>query len=304
MNQIMRVIEKAETLTASEASLKFGLDYRVKKVSHGIDAPNSNEHVAIVREDTNEIFSFVKQGYEIMQCADAMQECDKFTETGQAKYVQGGTFKGGRVFWLRIAVPSGDFEPTSGDKHKTYLRIVSSHDGSKKFTIIPEVYRMVCTNGMYAWDQQREKQVSVKHTVNARSILNLRATEILATELAYFKDFALNAQVMARKQMTNLEIDSFLYTLLKTSEKDLNEDEKGTGKVQAQFDTLRDLCQIGTGIREYGLQGTAYGVYNAVTEYIGKYRSTRGDAENREYSEVFGSGKDLREKAFELLLKA
>ncbi len=300
----MKQIERGEALTASEASLKYGLNYKVIKKAHGMEAPNKDEHVAIVREDTGEIFQFAKKGYEPLQCAEAMQECDKFIGTGQAKYVNGGTYKSGRVFWLRIAVPSGDFEPTVGDLHKTYLNVVSSHDGSKRFTVIPEVYRMICSNGMHAWVQDQEKIVAVKHTVNARTIFNLRASEILATELNRFKDFAEKTKALARKQMTQLEIDSFLFSLFNVTQEDIDSKEKGTGKVEAQIDKVKDLCLVGTGIREHNLQGTAYGVYNAVTEYIGKYRSTRGNDENREFSELFTTGKDLREKAFALLLKA
>lgn len=300
----MRQIERGDTLTASEASLKYGLDYKVIKKAHGMDAPNSGEHVAIVREDTGEIFQFAKQGYEPLQCAEAMQECDKLIGTGQAKYVNGGTYKGGRVFWLRIAVPSGDFETTPGDLHKTYLNVVSSHDGSKRFTIVPEVYRMICSNGMHAWVNDGERIVAVKHTVNARAIFTRKASEILAKELHRFKVFAEKTKALAQKQMSQLEIDSFLFSLFNVTQEDIDSKEKGTGKVEAQIDKVKDLCQVGTGIREHNLQGTAYGVYNAVTEYIGKYRSTRGSEENRDYSELFTSGKDLREKAFEMLLKA
>lgn len=297
----MRQLERGEALTASDASLKYGLNYKVIKKQHGIEAPNAGEHVAIVREDTGEIYQFAKQGYEPLQCAEAMYEADKLVGTSGAKYVNGGTYKSGRVFWLRIAIPSGDFETTQGDKHKTYLKIVSSHDGSKRFSIYPEVYRMICTNGMHAWDKDLTKQVSVKHTVNLRSIFNLRASEVLSEAVSYFRQHAERSRALAKKQMTQLEIDSFLFELFNVTQEDIDSKEKRTGKVEAQVEKVRELCRVGTGIQENNLQGTAYGVYNAVTEYIGKYRSTRGSEENREFSESFTSGKALREKAFTLL---
>lgn len=297
----MRTIERGEALTASEASLKFGLNYRVIKKQHGIEAPNANEHVAIVRDDTGEIFQFAKLSYEPLQCNEAMYEADKLVGTSGAKYVNGGTYKGGRVFWLRIAIPTGDFETTSGDKHKTYLKIVSSHDGSRRFSIYPEVYRMICTNGMHAWDKDLTKMVSVKHTVNLRSIFNLRASEVLSEAVEYFKEHAERSRTLAKKQMSNLEVETFLFNLFNVTQEDIDSKEKRTGKVEAQIEKVRELCTSGTGIQENNLQGTAYGVYNAVTEYIGKYRSTRGSEENRLFSEDFTSGKALREKAFTLL---
>lgn len=301
MNQrTMSMIEKSEALTASEAILKFGLNWEVKEVNHGISAPNADDFKAIVHGVTGEIFQFPKKGYLPIQNAEMFQELDKFTKTGQAKYVQGGSYKGGRVVWLRLRVPSGDFETTPGDMHRTYLRVVSSHDGSSKFMIYPEVYRMICTNGMHAWTRDYEKTVAVKHTVNAKAILDLRVNEILTKELEYFAKFAEASKRLAKKQMTDLEIDSFLYRLFDVkSAEELN--EKGKGKTKSQVEKIKDLALMGTGIREHNLQNTAYGVFNAVSEYVDNYRPTRGDAENREFSGAFGSGKQLREKAFELL---
>ncbi len=291
----MRQIEKAEALTASEAVLKFGLNWNVAEKRVNIGAPNDGEFKAIVHGDTGAIFQFAKKGYLPIQNLELFQTGDKLTGTGQAKYVQGGSYKGGKIVWLRLRVPGGDFEPVPGDKHSTYLRMVSSHDGSSKFMIYPEIWRMVCTNGMHAFTRDYEKTVAVKHTVNAHTIMDLRASEVLAKELKYFRKFAEASREMARKQMNQLEVETFLQELFDVRDKEIK------GKTKAQIERVTELCQTGQGIREFNLQGTAYGVYNAVTEYIGKYRPTRGDAENREFSEAFGSGKQMREKAFELL---
>lgn len=292
-----RRIENGETLTASEALLKFGLNWKVVEKPLGIEAPNAGEFKAIAHGDTGVIFQIAKKGYRAIQNYEALQVCDEFTQTGQAKYVNGGSYKGGSLIWLRLRVPDGDFEPVQGDKHQTYLRIVTSHDGSSRFMIYPEVWRMVCTNGMYGWANDKARTIAVKHTLNAKPRMVIRATDVLAKELAEFKRFAEASKVMAKTQMAELEIETFLQTLF-----DVKDDE-AKGKTKAQIEKVKDLCLVGTGIREYNLQGTAYGVYNAVTEYIGTYRSTRGNGENREFSEAFGSGKQLREKAFALLLK-
>lgn len=295
-----QAIENQEALTATEAVLKYGLSWKVLKKDHGIIAPNAEDFTAIVREDTGDIFQFAKKGYTPIQNGDVFREIDSLVETGQAKYVQGGSYKGGAVVWLRLRVPSGDFEPKPGDKHRTYLRVITSHDGSIKFTMVPEVYRMICSNGMHAWTEDAAKAVSVKHTANALPRFRMRASEVLATEIEYFKRFAEASRRMAQKQMTTLEIDSFLAALFNVEGK---ETDAIAGRTRNQIEQVKDLCFAGTGIKEFDLQNTAYGVYNAVTEFIGKYRPTRGEAENAEYSEAFGSGKALRERAFELLTK-
>jgi phage/plasmid-like protein (TIGR03299 family) len=291
----LREIESQEVLTASECILKHKLGWNVAKKPVYVDGKLAEDFVAIQREDTGTIFQVAGAKYEPIQNVDAFKFFDEITKTGQAKYVQAGSYKGGAVVWLRAKMPC-DFEVLPGDKLNTYLKIVTSHDGSHRLTIFPEVYRQVCSNGMHAWVKDASRTVAVKHTEHAGRRFMFKAKEVLTHEIEYFQRFAERCRQLAQSPMTSGEVDRFLERLFA-----VKEGSEVSTKTENQIGEISRLVRVGTGMDIKGVQGTAWAVYNAVTEYVDKYRPTRGEDENREYSAEFGSGRDLREKAFELL---
>jgi phage/plasmid-like protein (TIGR03299 family) len=165
-------------------------------------------------------------------------------------------------------------------------------------SIVPRIYRQVCSNGLHAWVADYTRAVAVKHTQNAENRFITNAKEILEQEVAYFERFKQASFALARKQMSSLEIDNFLNELFKANEK-----EEVSTRAKNQMQEIKDLAFRGKGQDIDGVKGTAWAVYNGVTEYVDHYRSSRGSDENREFSSDFGSGAQLRERAFELLTK-
>lgn len=298
MTRQLRQLEAGEVLTASEAVLKYGLNWDVEKRPVIVDGKEAEDYRAIVRSDNGRIFQIAGSRYEPIQNRDAFRFFDAIVGTGQAKYVNAGAYKGGAVTWLRARIPY-DFEVLPGDKVATYLKIVNSHDGSHKLTIYPESFRLICTNGAGVWQREYAYTVAVKHTENAEARFVFNSKNVLEKYISYFEKFSAGCRALAEKQFTGLQIDSFLESLFEVKAGE----EVGT-KQKNQIEAIRGLVGAGTGNDLPGVKGTAWAVFNAVTEYIDNYRPTKGEAENREYSAEFGSGRDLRESAFELLLKA
>jgi len=292
----IKTIESHEAMTASECLIKHNLNWKVVKSDVYVDGKKQSNMVAIKREGADQAFQIASERYEPVQNSEAFRFFDEITATGQAKYVSAGQYRNGGVVWLRAKLPC-DFEVLPGDGLKTYLKIVNSHDGSHRLMIYPEVYRQVCTNGMHALVKEYAKSVSVKHTENAGHRFVFNAKKVLADEIAYFERFSEACRKMASKEMDRLAIDSFLYELF--------EQEKGAEietKTLNQMSTIKALSlRSGTGLDIPGVRGTAWAVYNGVTEFIDRYKPTKGD--NREYSADFGSGADMREKAFALLTR-
>lgn len=141
-------------------------------------------------------------------------------------------------------------------------------------------------------------RVYAKHTVNGVSNFTGRASKTLEKTRTYFAAYKAYAEKLAAKQMTSLEIDSFLDSLF-----DVDRKEEVSTRQENILVEVRKLHESGRGTEIAGVRGTAWGVYNAVTEYIDYERSTKGDGENRIVSSWLGSGAALREKAFALLTR-
>jgi phage/plasmid-like protein (TIGR03299 family) len=279
--------------TKLEMMQNAGLTWMVsaKKIflDNGAEIPGFK---AITRNDTGDVFHVAGSRYEPFQNEALFNVIEQATETGQAKYIKAGSYRGGAFVYGVCAVPDSNFEVTPGDVCKTYLRFSTTHDGSGSINIWPEVYRQICSNGMHAWRKDQERSISVRHTISAGRRVTLDAGKLLQREREYFARFSRQCQELARKEFKALELDSFLYRLFEVTP----QDEIST-KMKNQMDEIRNLAQYGTG--QDLIKGTAWAVYNGVTEYVTHMRGSND--EKRALSALVGSGRDLRERAFELL---
>ncbi|MFA5879908.1 MAG: DUF932 domain-containing protein, partial [Candidatus Margulisiibacteriota bacterium] len=283
-------------LTASEAIIKFGLNWEVNAERiYGSDGKELVDYKAVRRSDTQSVFQVAKNRYLPVQNRQAFSLGDEITKTGIGKYVDGGFYGNGEVVFLTMKLPY-DFEVLKGDEIKTYLKIVTSHDGSIPVMIYPETWQQICKNGAHAWRRDYARTVSVRHTTNAEARFLFKAQEVLQFEIEYFKKFAEACRELARKQMKNFEIDSFLSKLFNSSTDELSTRAKN------QIERIKELNETGKHTAIIGSRGTAWGLYSAITEYVTHEITVKGEesekARNREFSADFGTGLRLREKAF------
>jgi len=216
-----------------------------------------------------------------------------------AKYEVAGSLKGGRVVWMLAKLPY-DFSILKGkDEVKSYMTLTMSHDGTLALQAYETPIRVVCMNTLSASMDSRSNVVYGRHTKNVKKNFVSRAQVTLERARNYFLQFKQASEALARKQMTSLEIDSFLNDLFKIDDK-----EKVATQTVNKVDAIKTLMETGRGTNIEGVRGTAWGVWNAVTEYIDWERNTRGDAiDSRLASSWMGSGANLRQEAFELLTK-
>ena len=297
----MKPKKQVELKTASECLINSGLNYQVEKVriqTEGGMHISMDDYRAIRRADTKEVFNIARKSYEVVQNTEAFSFFDEIVGTGQAKYDKAFAYRGGAVVVLRAVVPHS-FDVLPGDEVATYLQLVNSHDGSKALSIVPLVVRLVCTNGLTALREQATKRVAVKHTQNGKSRFVFDAKTVMAEEREYFRLFSEKCKAMAKKQMSSLAIDSFLEELFMSD----SESEDVPTRTKNRMADVKALVDGGIGMDIKGVRGTAWGTYNAVTEYIDHTRPTKGESENREFASLFGSGSRLRERAFALLTR-
>ena len=289
-------MSETQLLTASEVLIKHGLNWEVgAKPIYDENGQQLSDYSAITRLDNNHVFQIAGSGYQIGQQAAVLRFIDDITETGQAKYVRAGSFKWGAVVFVQAEIPSMTFEPVKGDEVKSYLTGITSHDGSLPVSIYPTAIRIICQNTLTASYREAIYKVSARHTEHMNSRIMSQATSILSKEIAYFKAFSEKCRALAGKEMLSLEIDTFLNDLFK-----IDAEIKTSTKTKNIRDEVMALVEVGKGSNIQGVRGTAWGVYNAVTEYIDHNRSTKND--QRDYASMLGSGATLRERAFDLLL--
>lgn len=288
--------EVGDVLTASEALIASGLSWNVEESKiYDSEGKEITQYKAIRRQDTGDVFQVATTGYRIVQNSEAFKMFDEIVGTGMAKYEVAGSLKGGRIVWMLAKLPF-DFSLMGGkDEVRSYLHLVMSHDGTLALQSYESPIRTVCWNTLNASLKQNKNSVYSRHTKNVHTNFVGKAQEVLASARQYFQNFKEASEVLAKKQMGQIEIDSFLNTLLNVDEKD-----PSTRSINMMSD-IKQMIEVGKGANIPGVRGTAWGTFNAVAEWIDWKRSTRGEVDGRMTSSWHGSGSDLRQKAFDLL---
>jgi len=272
---------------ALEAS---GLEWEVEKrniyAEGGIQIPDQR---AVVRPMDESVLGIVGKNYNLLQNTEAFQFMDSLVDEGLMRYHTAGSLRNGKKIWVLGKI--GQFEALPGDLVDKYILLYNSHDGSGALRCLPTTVRVVCANTVaMALGKGKGEGIAVRHTRNMHSRMD-EAKHIFGlanNHLANVVDFS---KALAQTQMTNDNWDTFANTLIP--------DPKEGNKKRAENarDKLQSLYLMGRGQDLPGVRFTGWAAYNAVTEYVNYYRSSKGGQANRFESALFGSGSNLVRKA-------
>lgn len=282
--------------TASEILVNSGLNWEVNRSpiydNLGREIPG---YKALQRSDNGYCLNIASDRYVPFNNSEKLSLVDEILKTGMAKYKKAGSYKNGKKVYFRLELPEFSFSVVPGDIVNAGLDINDSFDGTSALTILPWTERLVCKNGATAQNKDYARRVYARHTVNGRRVFEINAKELLEYEVKYFETFKNKCQELARKEMNRLEIENFLLELFETDREDMS------GRSRNAMNAIYSLARNGQGQTIDGVHGTAWAVYNGVTEYIDHYSTGKESA--RIESSAIGSGSRLRERAFALLTR-
>ena len=241
--------------------------------------------------------------YEPIQNVEAFAMADELVGEGGARYESAGSLKGGRRVWLLAKLPAST--DVQGDQLAQYLLLTNAHDGTRAMECLLTPVRVVCWNTLsLALRRGAQHRVKLRHTRNVRDKIG-EARRVLGLAGEYFQEHAQTMGELAQYRVDDAFRDAYLKALIP----DPNGDASPTRarKARVQVGSLFHGSQFGQA--EPALRGNAYGLLNAVSAFVDHYRTvrtTKGStrAENRMESILYGSGSQLRDKAFGLLSRA
>ena len=279
-------IKLKDIFTAGEALKAAHLDWAAEPVglvtTNGLDVP---DHKAIVHSTSKKILGIVGTRYEVLQNTAALGICDVFAQQYQATYETAGCLREGRKVFLQLKVGGAD-EVRKGDLISRYLTVLNSHDGSSSVRIFATPIRIICTNTLNMALRNIEYGVSVRHTESMDDRLR-EAFKAFNLTQAHFVKFKEMAQFLARKQCDRKMVETFLNDLMP---------DTGSTRNDNQRKRVIELFEGGKG----NGQGSAWDLMNGATEYADHFRTS--DPEKRLESAMFGSGAQLKQRAFELAM--
>ena len=224
----------------------------------------------------NDVLGVVGERYVPLQNEDLFSFGDNLLDGG-GRWETAGSIKGGRVVFGSIALTDSITLDPDGraDKIDNYLLINTSHDGSIAIQASITPVRVVCANtlnlALSAVNGKKDvKQTfKIRHTQTAEGKIAV-AREALGLAHKYIDEFSSIANAMIQTEITKAQFDEIVAIAYPAPTKDA----KGS---QKKHDGKIDLLQ-GIYVGQYNdtISGTAWGAFNALTERLDWYRSSRG----------------------------
>ncbi|ABD58210.1 hypothetical protein PBI_COOPER_93 [Mycobacterium phage Cooper] len=217
-----------------------------------------------------------------------------------------GALRGGRDTFVTMKMPAHmEFvSPVTGLKDITdlYISILNNHTGEDALRAIISPVRIVCANTQRMAENAARSCVSLRHTGEPDKRL-AEVRQLLGLTFAYRDTFVEQCELLIKREMNPVQV-------LEVLEDIWNVPGASTEK-QAESRKLRaaevvDLYRTADTVAPF--RGTAFGVYNAVTEYLDHHRPVAGaegeDAAIRRAQRTLMSSDigNMKAKAFTALL--
>lgn len=282
--------------TSEEMIKAAGMDWKVieKTVFTGFDSSEVEEirgYKSLVRSDTNDILSIVKNRYTPLQNSEAFAVLDPFLSETKAVWHTAGVLGKGERIWVLAKLP-GNIQVTKDDIIDKYFLLTSSHDGSSSIQLRFTPIRVVCQNTLQmALIGESSSIMKVKHTKN-QEIKIKEAIKVLGLVEQVSKEIEDTAKEMYEFKMSDTDIDNYLAEVLDISKECREKVQLYNDK---SFTRFRNLVENGIGTDIKDVKGSLWGVYNAVTE--GVDHSDRKVKDPLKYI-WFGAGNNIKNNAW------
>lgn len=240
----------------------------------------------------NVVLGVTGERYKIVQNEEAFAFLQSLHDG--ARWETAGAIKGGRVVFGSMAFERDFVLDPSGvaDKVETYLLVHTSHDGSTGIGGGVTPTRVVCQNTLNVAMGNIRNTFKMRHTKTVAERMKVEA-EMWRKAHSYMDAFEAEAKSLYETSVTDKAYFDIVTEMFPKPEEDVKGSFAKWEKRQSVF------AQAWNGAPNAGIKGTAWGVFNALTEANQWGRSIRKTAENG--SENFyaaGSGFDIPTNTF------
>jgi phage/plasmid-like protein (TIGR03299 family) len=255
------------------------------------------EQKVLYRSDTKAPLSVVSNRYQVVQPREVLEFYRDLTEVSGYELETAGVLKGGRKFWALAR--TGQATTLKGnDQVNGYLLLATSCDGTLATTATPTTVRVVCNNTLTISLNGATRAIKVPHSTRFDP---QAVKKQLGIAVSQWDEFMYRMRALAdRKIQTKEALGFFMEVLCDTRAHspipNVLPNKRAMEKVQSLYKGR------GRGSDLESTRGTAWGLLNAVTEYVDHERRARS-SEYRMDSAWFGQGAVIKQKALDAALQ-
>ena len=296
---------ESESLVGNESAhdmmVKAGLDWTVKTEPLFRADGSEVSGRASIRESDDSVLGMVGPRWTPLQNRDAFSVFEPLVESGDMAWHTAGSLRDGQRVWVLCQLNLDNSEIVPNDEIAKFALLSNGHDGKLAVHFGFTPIRVVCANTeAMARKSGASKLIRVRHhrfvkenVDSLRDVMDVANQEFEATAQQY--------RMLASRQINQEDLKKYVKIVFGVGKKD----DKDIGTRQQNIlNKVENLFETGLGTDIPGVQGTWWGAYNAVTEYL-NYEKGRTTA-NRLDSLWFGQNGVQNSNALEsaLLLAA
>ena len=285
--------------------IEAGLNWSVQRAPVHFMGADSKVHKGVsevlFRDDLNTQLGIVSSRYQIVQPSEVLEFFRDIVGKGGLELETAGSLDEGRKVWAMAR--TGDAMAIKGqDRVEGYLLLSTSFDGSMATKAQFTSVRVVCNNTLSIATASSKGAVVVPHS----STFDATGAKIeLGLIHGAWSQFEDQANALADRRLTNGEAMNLLLSIMEpaaAAKLIKGEAIELSTKRKNQITSVFDLFQgrgMGSGL--VSSAGTAWGMVNAVTQYID--HDAGNNVNNRFRSGQFGPGAAMKADAFAQALK-
>lgn len=243
---------------------------------------------ALVREDSNDIISIVSERYQPIQNHQIVEFFNRFAETSGARITHAGHFKNKDI---ALFADLGLQSSPDNEEHKFFLLARSGHYPGSALQILLSTVRTICTNQFNVIDTGQKGFFYSWHNVTFDQIAQDRAKHTLDAAQNFIKKFNEELRFLMARPINDSTAKVMLIDQFGDPTKTFDDQPK---LVTKSFEFFQNE-PIG---HQFKHEGTAYKLWNAVTEVLDHNPRERGR------SALIGAGQTAKHEFFNRLQAA
>ena len=256
-----------------------------------------DEQKVLYRSDTKAPLSVVSGRYQVVQPKAVLEFYRDLTEISGFELETAGVLKEGKKFWA-LARTGKETALKGNDLVKGYLLLATSFDGTLATTATPTTVRVVCNNTLTIALNGASSAIKVPHSTSfdARQV-----KKQLGIAVSQWDSFMYRMKTLSERKVKSHEAMNYFLKVLCLTDQHVDPaqgliNERALKKVQAMYEGQ------GHGSELASASGTAWGLLNAVTEFVDHEKRARSQ-EYRLDSAWFGQGANLKQRALDHALQ-
>ncbi|RYY80252.1 MAG: DUF932 domain-containing protein [Moraxellaceae bacterium] len=266
------------------------------------------DHKVLFRSDTKQPLSIVSQRYHMVQPRQILEFYRDLTEKSDFELETAGVLKGGKKLWA-LARTGQSASIKGKDVTNGYVLLATACDGTLATTAQFTSILVVCNNTLAIALRESNGKSNSANSFSNQGIVKVphntkfdaaSVKQQLGISVSAWDEYIYRLNLLSDRKVKPVEADRFLWNVFNDGNSSSSVsggfNERAINKAKTLFEGH------GRGAMLQSARGTAFGLLNAITEFVDHERKAKS-TDHRLDSAWFGTGAAVKQRALDLAVQ-